>query len=126
MKKHNKSYQRSDRVKEQMLRILSEEIRQLRDKRLGIITLTDIRLTRDYSFADVYFTILDEDNRDEVEKALNAASGRLRNELSRKITLFRMPELSFIYDESEVNARNIDQLLHQISKERPLEIADDE
>ncbi|MBQ9260115.1 MAG: 30S ribosome-binding factor RbfA [Neisseriaceae bacterium] len=121
MNRHNKSYQRIDRIKEQLLRELSTEIQALKDPRFGIFTLTDAEIARDYSWAKVYYTVLDNEKQQDAQHAFDAAKGRLRNALSHKISLFRMPELSFIYDTAEEQARTVDKLLAQVANEPPIE-----
>ncbi|MBQ9619745.1 MAG: 30S ribosome-binding factor RbfA [Neisseriaceae bacterium] len=122
MTRHHHSYQRTDRVREQILRELAELIRSgIKDPRLGFVTLTDAQITRDYSYADVYYTVLDDNQRQETQSVLDKASGFLRSELARRITLFRVPELHFIYDTSIEHGMHIDQLLHQVSQEKPVE-----
>lgn len=121
MSRHNSSFHRQDRVKEQLLRELSSEIQALKDPRFGIFTLTDAQIARDYSWAKVYYTVLDNDKRQDAQKAFDAAKGRLRHALSHKITLFRTPELSFIYDTAEEQARTVDKLLAQVASELPIE-----
>ena len=119
--RHNKSYQRIDRIKEQLLRELSAEIQALKDPRFGIFTLTDAQIARDYSWAKVYYTVLDNAKQKDTQKAFNASRGRLRAALSHKISLFRMPELQFIYDTAEEQARTVDKLLAQVANELPVE-----
>lgn len=121
MNRHNKSYQRIDRIKEQLLRELSSEIQALKDPRFGIFTLTDAEIARDYSWAKVYYTVLDNEKQQDAQHAFDAAKGRLRHALSHKITLFRTPELSFIYDTAEEQARIVDKLLAQVASELPVE-----
>ena len=121
MSRHNSSFHRQDRIKEQLLRELSSEIQALKDPRFGIFTLTDAQIARDYSWAKVYYTVLDNSKQADTQHAFDAAKGRLRHALSHKITLFRMPELSFIYDTAEEQARAVDKLLAQVANEPPIE-----
>lgn len=121
MSRHNSSFHRQDRIKEQLLRELSSEIQALKDPRFGIFTLTDAQIARDYSWAKVYYTVLDNSKQADAQHAFDAAKGRLRNALSHKISLFRMPELSFIYDTAEEQARAVDKLLAQVASELPVE-----
>ena len=121
MSRHNSSFHRQDRVKEQLLRELAAEIRALKDPRFGIFTLTDAQIARDYSWAKVYYTVLDNSKQADAQHAFDAAKGRLRSALSHKISLFRTPELSFIYDTAEEQARAVDKLLAQVANELPVE-----
>ncbi len=122
MKQHNRSYQRTDRVKEQILRELAELTRSgLKDPRAGMITLTDVELARDYSHATIYYTVLDDATREVTQEALEHAKGYLRSELARRISVFRTPELNFVYDESIERGRSISHLIDQVAQEKPVE-----
>ena len=96
MKKPQRNgYARIDRVKEQVMRELAELVRtELKDPRAGFITINDVEVSRDYSHATVYYTVLNGD-RAASAQALEKAKGFLRSELSRRITVFRTPELHF-------------------------------
>ena len=65
MNKNHRGYARQDRVKEQIMRELAELVRRgLKDPRAGFITINDVEVTRDYSHATVYYTVLDDTTRD--------------------------------------------------------------
>ncbi len=122
MKKQRNGYARIDRVKEQITRELAELVRKgLKDPRAGFITINDVEVTRDYSYATVYYTVLDEQTRDVTEEALEHAKGFLRSELSKRITVFRTPELHFVYDESLERGMAISSLIEQVAAEKPVE-----
>ncbi|HTE15707.1 MAG TPA: 30S ribosome-binding factor RbfA [Burkholderiales bacterium] len=97
-----KDYPRSRRIAEQVQRELSEIIRlELKDPRVGMITLTDVEVTADYEHAKVFFTRLGDvaDNK-AVTHALEHAAGFLRSELAQRIRMRTVPQLHFEYDES--------------------------
>lgn len=122
MTKHNRSYARQDRVKEQIMRELAELVRRgLKDPRAGFITINEVEVTRDYSHATVYYTVLDDETRDITAEALENAKGFLRSGLSKRITLFRIPELHFQYDESLERGMGISRLIDQVAAEKPVE-----
>lgn len=122
MKKHQRNgYARVDRVKEQVMRELADLVRlELKDPRAGFITINDVDVTRDYSHATVYYTVLSGD-RESSHQALENAKGFLRSELSKRITVFRTPELHFVYDESLERGMNLSQLIDQVAAEKPVE-----
>jgi ribosome-binding factor A len=93
---------RQRRVADQIQRELAEIIRaELKDPRVGMITLTSVEVSPDLAHAKVYFTTLaDDPQRDEVFKGLKRASGFLRSELGHRVKVHNTPELHFIYDES--------------------------
>ncbi len=96
-----KGFQRSDRVAEQVRRDLADLIQsELKDPRVGMISLTAVELTPDYAHAKVFFTTLDVEHLEEVERGLKRAAGFLRRELGRRIHIHTLPELHFIYDNS--------------------------
>ncbi len=96
-----KGFQRSDRVAEQVRRDLADLIQnELKDPRVGMISLTAVELTPDYAHAKVFFTTLDTEHLEEVERGLKRSAGFLRRELGRRIHIHTLPELHFIYDNS--------------------------
>lgn len=122
MAKAHRGYARQDRVREQIMRELAELVRTgLKDPRAGFITINEVDLTRDYSHATVYYTVLDDATREITAEALEHAKGYLRSELSRRIKLFKTPELHFKYDRSLEHGMSISQLIEQVAAEQPVE-----
>lgn len=122
MKKSNRSYARVDRVKEQIMREMAELVRTgLKDPRAGFITINEVEVTRDYSHATIYYTVLDDSTREITAEALEHAKGFLRSELSKRIKLFRIPELHFEYDESIERGMSISHLIDKVAAEKPIE-----
>jgi ribosome-binding factor A len=96
-----KGFQRSDRVAEQVRRDLADLIRtELKDPRVGMISLTAVELTPDYAHAKIFFATLNDEHLEEIERGLQRASGFLRRELGRRIHIHTLPELHFVYDNS--------------------------
>ncbi|WP_107687730.1 30S ribosome-binding factor RbfA [Neisseria wadsworthii] len=122
MKKSNRGYARVDRVKEQIMREMAELVRTgLKDPRAGFITINEVEVTRDYSHATIYYTVLDDATREITAEALEHAKGFLRSELSKRIKLFRIPELHFEYDESIERGMSISHLIDKVAAENPIE-----
>lgn len=122
MRKPQRGYARQDRVKEQIMRELAELVRTgLKDPRAGFITINEVEVTRDYSHATVYYTVLDDATRAVTEEALEHAKGFLRSELSKRISVFRTPELHFVYDESLARGMSISHLIDEVAKEKPVD-----
>jgi ribosome-binding factor A len=97
-----KEFSRSRRVGEQIQRELAELVqRELKDPRLGMVTISAVDLSRDMGVAKVFFTVLGEghDEKQTLE-ALNHANGFLRRELGHRMRLRTVPELRFHYDHS--------------------------
>lgn len=110
-----KEFSRSSRVAEQIRRELAELIGlELKDPRVGLITLTDVEITPDYAHAKVYFTTLaDAAARPRIEAALRRAAGFLRRELGRRIRIHTLPELHFVYDASVERGDRLSRLIDE-------------
>jgi ribosome-binding factor A len=94
---------RAERVGAELLRELSQLLRtEVRDPRIGPVTLQEVRVSRDLAHAKVYFTCFPLDECDETQaKVLNGAlAGFLRHELSRRVRLRAVPQLHFVHDAS--------------------------
>ena len=108
-------YNRSDRVGTLLQRELAVLIRdELKDPRLGMVTVQGVSVTRDLALAKVYFTVLNDPGViGETRRILNGASAFLRRRLGRKLTLRSIPELAFVYDESVARGARMSALLEQ-------------
>ena len=96
---------------EQISRILMTEIK---DERIHFVTVTAVKITNDLSFAKVYVTILDDNERDNMLKLLNKASNFIERELSKCVDIRKMPNISFVYDESIEYANHIEKIIEEI------------
>ena len=110
-----RDYPRSRRIAEQIQRELSEVVRvELKDPRVGMITLTDVEVSPDGEHAKVFFTVLGEPSRvKEAEEGLRHAAGYLRSELARRLTVRAVPQLQFKYDPSVERGARLSQLIDQ-------------
>jgi ribosome-binding factor A len=120
-----KDYPRSRRVAEQIQREMSEIIRlELKDPRVGMITITDVEVTPDYEHAKVFFTRLANfgtaaaDNTT-VTRALQHAAGFLRTELAHRMRLRIVPQLQFEYDESVERGVRLSNLIDEAVGNKP-------
>lgn len=113
-----REYARSSRVAEQIGRELAELIQlELKDPRVGLITLTDVEITADYAHAKVFFSSLKgEAGIEEVMAGLRAASGFLRHELGRRVRIHTLPELHFVYDRSVEQGDRLCRLIDEAVK----------
>ncbi|HEU4600648.1 MAG TPA: 30S ribosome-binding factor RbfA [Steroidobacteraceae bacterium] len=94
-----KSFPRSRRVAQQLQRALSELVRrEIRDPRLGMLTLTEVRMSNDLSYAKVYYSVLGGD-REHAQEILDEAADQLRGPVGRALGLRHSPELRFVPDE---------------------------
>lgn len=99
---------------EEISKIIHEEIK---DKDIGFVTITDVRITNDLSFAKIYITALD-NNREKVLNALNKASGFIRSLLCDRVKIRKMPEIHFVYDESIEYGKKIEDIIERINNEK--------
>ncbi|MDR2213475.1 MAG: 30S ribosome-binding factor RbfA [Pseudomonadales bacterium] len=102
---------RLDRIGDQLKQELAVLIRdELRDPRLGMVSVIDAKVSRDLAHAVVYFTALNADAA-EVSEVLNKASGYLRSLLAKRLNLRSTPKLRFAYDESIEHGRELSALI---------------
>ena len=107
---------RINRINKEFLRLLSEML-QVRVKKEEVkdAILTRVLVSKDLAFARVYYTLIHTENKDTVQKALESVSGQLRSMLGKEMRLRTIPEFQFIYDDSEIKAREMDVLLDRVA-----------
>lgn len=96
---------------EHISRILRTEIK---DERINFVTVTAVKITNDLSYAKVYVTILNDKERDSILKQLNKASNFIERELSKRVDIRKMPDITFVYDDSLEYAANIENIIERI------------
>ena len=113
--------QRPERVQEAIRQEVSKIIHEeIKDPRLGFITITAVELTRDLRYAKIYFSVLgDVKARRLALRGLVSARKYIKGLLADKIKLKFMPEIEFKIDESLERTQHIYDLLNKIKKERP-------
>ncbi len=105
---------RHERVAEEIKKVVSEALRtKVSDPDIGMITVTDVELTKEMEIATIYYTSLN-DNREEVEAGLDRAKGLVRSEVAKEIRIRKTPELQFKYDTSIEYGHKIENLLNEI------------
>ena len=112
---NNKGFSRKDRVAEQVRRELADLIRtQLKDPRVGMISITDVEVTADYAHAKVFFsTLAGSEKLQEVMTGLQKASGFLRRELGKRISIHMTPQLHFVFDQSLERGADLSKLIQE-------------
>ena len=98
-----KEFSRAERVGELIQRELSKIIqKEIKDPRIGILTISEVRATKDLAYAKVYVSMLAKSEHEILEavKVLNHAAGFLRTQLAKTIKLRKIPELTFLFDKS--------------------------
>ena len=93
---------------------------KVKDPRVGFVTITGVRLSPDFHYMDVYFTLLDENgNLKLCLKGLNTCKGFIKKNIQARIKIKTMPEIKFIYDKSIENGLRINQIIEDLkSKEK--------
>jgi ribosome-binding factor A len=94
--------QRVQRVAEEIRHELADLLRnEVKDPRVGMVTVTHVEVAADLSHAKVHFTHLaGREHGDEAVAALARTSGFLRSQLARRLTTYKVPQLAFVYDDS--------------------------
>lgn len=104
-----------DRLNNSFVEHISQILRtEIKDERINFVTVTAAKITNDLSFAKVYVTVLNDKERDNIIKLLNKASNFIERELSRRIDIRKMPDITFVYDESLEYAANIEHIIESI------------
>lgn len=113
-------YKRSDRVGDLLLELISQLLtKEVSDPRIGSITLTGTEVSKDLRHARIYFNLLgDEKRRGEVLSGLKSATGFIRAKVAKELKLRFVPTMEFVYDDTQDQARRIEDLLQQVKKDR--------
>jgi ribosome-binding factor A len=108
---------RSYRVADQIQRDLAELIRELKDPRIGMVTIHAVEVTPDYAHATVFFSVLIGDPK-ECEAALNEAAGFIRNGLFKRLQIHTVPTLHFKFDRTTERALELSELIAKANSTR--------
>ena len=109
-------YQRSDRVGDLLIEVISELLRkEIRDPRIGAVTLTGAKVSKDLKHARIYFNLLGRHGeREDVAAGLKSATGFIRTKVAKQLKVRFVPAIEFFYDETEDEAQRIESLLNQV------------
>jgi ribosome-binding factor A len=106
----------AEQIREELSQMLATEVR---DPGVGLVTITRVKVTADLSLARVYWTALAErKERKDTAQALERAAPFVRHLLSQRLTLRRVPEVKFQYDESVVAQDRIERIIQELHAER--------
>ena len=112
-----KDYSRTQRIGDQMQRELAQLIqREVKDPRLGLVTITAVDVSRDIGHAKVFITVMGQDDAEAIKeslKVLNDAAGFLRMQLGKAMKLRSVPQLHFHYDESVQRGAHLSALIER-------------
>ena len=101
---------RSFKVADQIQRDLAELIRELKDPRIGMVTLQGVEVTPDYAHAKVFFSVLVGEG-EATQEALNQSAGFLRNGLFKRLHIHTVPTLHFVFDRTQERASDMNALI---------------
>jgi len=107
---------RIERINEDIQRTLASLLRNIKDPRLnqGMVSVSSVITTSDLKYARVYLSVFGLESESEYLKGLKSASGFLRRELARSLSLRNTPELIFEIDKSIERGAKINELLHSL------------
>ena len=121
MRKKSATPNRSFKVADQIQRDLTELIaRELKDPRVGMVTIQSVEVTPDYAHAKVYFSLLQGDPV-ACAAGLNQAAGFLRNGLFKRLHIHTVPTLHFVYDRTTEKAADMNALIARAVSSRAKE-----
>ena len=110
------AYQRSDRVGDLLVELISDLLRkEIRDPRLGTVTITAAKVSKDLRHARIYFNFFgDLESKKDVLAGLVSATGFIRSKIGKQLKLRFVPTIEFFYDETQDEAQRIEDLLKQV------------
>ncbi len=108
-------YKRSDRVGDLLLELVSHLLaKEVKDPRIRSVTLTGVEVSKDLRQARIYFSLLTgEGGKEEVLAGLRSATGFIRGKIAKAMKVRFVPTIEFLYDDTEAQARHIEDLLRQ-------------
>lgn len=107
-----RDFNRTDRIADVMQREISQLIHQeVKDPRVGMVTISAIKVSKDLSHAKVYVSVMAENLATESIQGLNKAAGFLRAQLAKRIKLRVIPALHFVYDDTTIKANQLSRLI---------------
>jgi len=117
---------RKEKLGERIKELIGELVlNQLKDPRIGLVTITSVRVAPDLTSAKVYFTVMGDDAaRAETRKGLESAKNFLKKTVGRELQLRQVPELRFEYDDALDRAMRIDETLEEIRRNEKKEDGD--
>ncbi len=108
-----------DRIASNMVKEISYILaNEIKDNDIKFVTVTDVKLASDLSYAKVYVTVFDKEKIKETMKALDSARGFIRKKLAERIDIRHTPELSFVFDESIEYGNKIEKIIEQINENK--------
>lgn len=110
---------RNERVRKTLMKEIADIVqKELKDSRIhGVVSITDIEMAHDNSFAKVYYSVLaSEEEKSNTIKAITENTSKIRYEVGKRIRLRLTPELRFIPDDSLERGSHVTELINKISR----------
>ncbi len=106
-----------DRLASQIQRELSKILTlEIKEEDLHLVTITEVKLTNDLSFATIYYTVLGQDLRKEkVASAFDRCKGYLKSEIAKRVDMRKVPQFVFKYDEALEYGNHIESILRDLN-----------
>jgi len=108
------------KIEAEMKRLISVIVsRELKDKAITLVTVTDVKVMKDLSNATIYFTVMGQtEKQDAVTRALNKSIGFIKSEIAKRMKIRRVPNLIFEYDPSLAYGNKIDDILRSLKEDK--------
>jgi ribosome-binding factor A len=114
---HSRKKRLEELVKEEVARIIDG----MKDPRVNMVTVTDVRMSSDLKLARVYVSTLEKERVPQVISALKGAHGFIRKSLGERLVVKYLPDVEFFYDDTFEHVARIEELLGKIREENPLD-----
>lgn len=116
----SREFKRSDRVAQELQKEIAVILqREVKDPRIGMVTVSDVEVSRDLAYAKIFVTFLFDNDQSAIEqgmKGLEKASPYIRSLVGKAMRLRIVPELRFIYDQSLVEGMRMSNLVSNVIK----------
>ncbi len=117
----SREFKRSDRVAQELKKEVAVILqREVKDPRIGMVTVSDVEVSRDLAYAKIFVTFLFDNDQEAITqgmKGLEKASPYIRSLVGKVMRLRIVPELRFIYDESLVEGMRMSNLVSNVIRE---------
>jgi len=107
------------RMEKELLKLMNNVLAfKIRDKNLTWVTITNMQLSRDMSYARMYFSFMGDNSKEKVLRALQKSAGFFKNEIAKAKMMRTIPEIVFFYDDLEEKAGKLEKIFEKIHSEK--------
>ena len=116
---------RVGRVRELLLRELSDIVRRLKDPRVRFVTVVDAEVSKDLRYAKMFISVIgSQEDREEATDALNHARGYIRREVAKRLSMRYAPEIAVAYDDTAERASQLTSLIDRANIVSGVDVAE--